>query len=138
MRVRRQFHLDRALAALAVLCLLMMPIEYRGGAEEPHPHAVFQFWDSGNRDAFDHHGHAHAAAAVPRADASEAPTDVPIVTEMTASAERAVGFAVAVSALFLLLSLTRVRRLSIPRTAVPDGLEPVPDVPPPRSVLAPG
>ncbi|MGH2532641.1 MAG: hypothetical protein ACRDJW_10085 [Thermomicrobiales bacterium] len=165
MRARRSIlhpRLDRALIALAVLCVLMMPVEYRGGAETPHAHAVFQFWDTGIASAFDHHGHDHGTAGrhanddvLPTLDsvalggrllpaavsgqiatATSSPPDVPQLSKMTASAERAAGLAVAVSVVLALLALTVLRRLPIAAVRIPAGLTPAPDAPPPRAALA--
>ncbi|MGH2560838.1 MAG: hypothetical protein ACRDJH_17375 [Thermomicrobiales bacterium] len=160
MRARRSIlhpRLDRALIALAVLCVLTMPVEYRGGADVPHAHAVFQFWAAGNGDAFDHHGlvsirsdagwlpvperHVVGGRLLPadvsafRTSATTAPPDVPLLSELTGSAERAVGLAVTVSAATALLALTLLRRLPIATVRIPVGCCPAPDAPPPREKL---
>ena len=46
---------DRPFCLLALLCVLMMPSTYKGGASTPHAHSFFQFWFSGADRAFDHH-----------------------------------------------------------------------------------
>src|SRR4051812_38046114 len=51
--------LQRALLLVAAVSAFMMPSTYRGGAELPHPHALFQFWLSGPETAFDHHRAIH-------------------------------------------------------------------------------
>jgi hypothetical protein len=146
--------LDRALTALAVLCVLMMPVEYRGGAEASHAHAVFQFWASEGVGALDHHGHDHETVtsradslavggwlapitgAESPATATDAPPDTPRLSEFTVAAERAVGMAVAVSAALALLSLVVLRLLPIASVRIPLGLTPAPEAPPPRGATS--
>lgn len=45
---------------LAAFSLLLMPVDYRGGAEEAHPHGVFQLWEEAAHGSLDHHHPAHA------------------------------------------------------------------------------
>ncbi|HEV2067558.1 MAG TPA: hypothetical protein VGR08_12050, partial [Thermomicrobiales bacterium] len=45
----------RLIFLAAALALLTMPVEYRGGAEEAHPHAVVQFWAEASRGSLSHH-----------------------------------------------------------------------------------
>jgi len=56
--------LQRALLLIAAVSAFIMPSTYRGGAELPHPHGLFQFWLSGPETAFDHHraNHDHGDA----------------------------------------------------------------------------
>jgi hypothetical protein len=52
---------ERAFLLVATMCVVLMPSTYRGGAEIPHPHGLFQFWLTGADRAFDHHRHDHGA-----------------------------------------------------------------------------
>ncbi|MGI8477573.1 MAG: hypothetical protein ACR2OO_14560 [Thermomicrobiales bacterium] len=45
----------RPVLLLAALCVLMMPVNMRGGAEAAHPHAFFQFWGEDAEQIFRHH-----------------------------------------------------------------------------------
>jgi hypothetical protein len=46
-----------------LLSLLVMPVTYRGGAEQPHPHVFFQLWIDAAHGSFDHHGGEAEAAS---------------------------------------------------------------------------
>lgn len=45
----------RGLRLFALICILMMPLQFKGGAAETHPHAFFQFWSDAEA-APHHHG----------------------------------------------------------------------------------
>ena len=46
------------LRLFALVCILMMPLQFKGGAAETHPHAFFQFWS--DTEAAPHHHGDHA------------------------------------------------------------------------------
>ena len=51
----RSVRFDRPFCLFALLCVLLMPSTYKGGASTPHAHSFFQFWFTGEDRAFDHH-----------------------------------------------------------------------------------
>jgi hypothetical protein len=55
----RAARVHRSLLFIAAISAMLMPSNYRGGAEPPHPHGFFQFWLSEPERAHDHHGHVH-------------------------------------------------------------------------------
>jgi hypothetical protein len=136
----------RLLLIVAAISLLSMPIDYRGGAELPHAHALFQFWMSGDADAFDHHGPSHDenhehdqsdghdTYSLPMSSRNAVP-DTPTVSNMGSPAE--MGSVLALSLLLTTLLFAEGRRLLIAtwnRTLV--GILPSPERPPPRAVSA--
>jgi len=138
----------RLLTVLFALSLLSMPVDYRGGAELPHAHALFQFWMSGDADAFDHHGHGGSDSDVHHGldqtgnskrsstliTTRKTAPDIPAVSGMGSPAETG-----SVMALSLLLSVVLVvagRKLLIATwTRVLVGMWPSPELPPPRSAV---
>src|SRR5829696_4809437 len=58
----RAARVHRALLLIAAISAMLMPSNYRGGAETPHPHGFFQFWLSEPERTHDHH-HRHGDAA---------------------------------------------------------------------------
>jgi len=52
---------QRLVALVAVLGVCMMPVEYRGGAQMSHAHALFQFLFDAAHGSLDHHGHTFRA-----------------------------------------------------------------------------
>lgn len=148
----RQFHIETWHLIAAALILLTMPVNYRGGAELPHPHAFFQFWSSGDRDAFDHHGrrlseppskqlkHAigfslvRSTASVPSLSANSIhpPPDTPLLSDMGWPAEHADALTVMlVASLLGAVWWVRKTRIETP-WSIPVGHEPRPETPPPR------
>ena len=126
----------RLLTAVAALAILMLPVEYRAGAERAHPHAAFQLWADfahgktphRHDDAATDHA-AHADHETPVA-AVKTPPDVPTVSEATPPAERAAAFASIVALCWLLLWRGRPRVARLGHRLVGRFLRP--DVPPPR------
>jgi hypothetical protein len=55
----------RVLRALAVLGLLLLPIQLRAGAQHPHPHALLQLLVDMSDGSFDHHTLGEEAASPP-------------------------------------------------------------------------
>lgn len=129
--------------ALLVLCAVgLSPVEYRGGAEQPHAHAVFQLWVDAADGTLHHHGDgAHGGApivGVPAANlaaAAEAPPDTPRLGAL-ASAERA-SLILAVAATSFLAAAGSIRVRAVWPLAVALSGRPVaPASPPPRPFVA--
>ncbi|MGH2531205.1 MAG: hypothetical protein ACRDJW_02755 [Thermomicrobiales bacterium] len=117
----------RLMVGLVALTLLTMPTDYRGGADVSHAHAFFQFWTASGLSAHDHHNHAHhfapsrvrdhalagerwlLAPVTPRVEFDghsreiDPPPDVPILTELSVSAEHGglLSLALAITALIV-------------------------------------
>jgi hypothetical protein len=134
---RSRSPIDRRLALLAVLCLLTMPQNYRGGAEDAHPHAIFQFWFTGGHVTAEHHhggGHHDDDTPVPsKTTGSSRLVDnpvVPTISEATPGAERADAIGGIVNAWIvpLLFAALAIVVRSRPLT----GLTIAPELPPPR------
>ena len=119
-----------------------MPVQYRGGADFAHPHAIFQLWVDAARGTTDHvhadRHDAHADAAhgghdVPPERPSEvqtAPPNAPSIAGMTAAVERAAAVAAAlVVAGIILFGRTP---LAADAPLVLAGRFVKPDAPPPR------
>jgi hypothetical protein len=122
-----------------------MPVDYRGGAELPHAHALFQFWMSGDEDAFDHHGHSadhdvhgqgtdhHDGPAAMGAKVEPSP-DTPAVSDLGSEADRTSGIALTLLLVALFLTGAGVQLISnVARRLV--GQLPLPELPPPRAVV---
>jgi hypothetical protein len=140
---------ERGLRLFALFCILMMPLQFKGGAAEPHPHAFFQFWgnseaaphhhgfdeDSG-RDSLNQHEHEHPAAPVKRSLLA-AQNDDPSSVETSVGPPGLIGIGqVAGFALTLFLAALFVTsdraldRLGARATLI--GRSVLPPVPPPR------
>ncbi len=52
-----QLKWSRMLYAVAVVALLAIPVQYRGGADLPHAHALYQLWIPGGYGLVHHHPH---------------------------------------------------------------------------------
>ena len=61
------------LRAVALLGLLLLPIQMRAGAASPHPHALLHLLLDARDGAFDHHTVGNAAVAVEHVDATGFP-----------------------------------------------------------------
>lgn len=130
--------------ALLVLCAVgLSPVEYRGGAEQPHAHAGFQLWVDAADGTLHHHGAgAHRddapTARVPAANtsaAAEAPPDTPRLGAL-ASAERApLILAVAATSFLATAGSIRARTVWPPSLAL-SGRPVAPEPPPPRPGVA--
>jgi hypothetical protein len=144
-----QFHIGAWHLIAAALILLTMPVNYRGGAELPHPHAFFQFWASGDADAFDHHGRrlserphqpvgyslarSATSAPSPATNSIEPRPDTPLLSDMSWPGEHADALAlVLIAALLGTVVAMRAIRVEAP-WSIPIGLQPSPETPPPRS-----
>lgn len=140
--VRRAAGTHRAnVHPILVLLLLgavgLSPVEYRGGAERPHVHVVFQLWDDAADGALDHHAAEDGTpgSGAIRPVGAEAPPDIPRLTA-SASVER-VDPLLAVAAATTLLCAGSVRgRVTWPPAASLSGCPFVPEPPPPRGIVA--
>lgn len=119
---------------LLVLCAVALPpVEYRGGGEHTHAHAVVQLWDDAADGALDHH-HAETGG-VAHGGVAEAPPDVPRLTALAAAEQATPTLVVAAASLLAIVVSIRVR-LAWPPAAVPVGVMVAPEPPPPRRVAA--
>lgn len=136
----------RLLWVAAVLGLLALPVEYRGGAERPHAHAAYQLWyDAAHGSVAHHHrgdDHSGAAhAAVPAASGSAA---VEAVGAAATDAPRLVGLSIGVTKVPLVATLlvllaapiSASARVAWPGLPVLIGRSPPVASPPPRSLGA--
>jgi hypothetical protein len=137
------------LYAVALLGVLTVPVRYRGGAEVPHAHAIFQLWSDAAHGSTDHHrrwrmgeaatrptdhvaaGHRVTAAVVAAAD-----PDLPRLSDLTSEHERPL-LILAVATLGLSVALFRSAPLWSGEP-LPTGRRLRPEIPPPRFVVAPG
>ena len=113
----RSAHL-RVLDVVAVIVLLALPVQYRGGAAMPHPHALLQLWTPGGHGLVHHEppaerlmsGSHDAAEATPRPRhlvGSPGP-GAPTLSAMTSPGESAAVIgAIALSGPVLLLERSR-------------------------------
>ena len=126
------------IAALAAICgLAMLPVEYRGGAEEPHPHAAYQLWyDAAHGSVAHHHAWGEAAAEAHHAPASTPAwvggddSDVPRLVGLSIGAVKVPLIATAV--VLLISTATRRARAAWPAARVLVGRFPRAETPPPR------
>ena len=130
--------------AVAVLGVLALPVGFRGGAQTPHPHALFQLWHDAADGAADHHrrGDGHDAAAHERHRAEpaqpvrgELPPDVPVLSSLSSTV--GLSFALAAITVFGLVLLFGRPSPSWSAAAALVGRRPRPDTPPPRPAAAP-
>ena len=127
------------IAALAALCgLAMLPVEYRGGAEDPHPHAAYQLWyDAAHGSVAHHHAmgdaptEAHHGEASTPAWVDEDGTDVPRLVGLSIGAVKVPLIATAV--VLLTSPATTRSRAAWPAARVLVGRFPWAETPPPRS-----
>jgi hypothetical protein len=132
------------LAVLAAVCgLAMLPVEYRGGAEEPHPHAAYQLWyDAAHGSVAHHHACAetparshHAPAAPPAWAAGEAGSDVPRLVGLSIGAVKVPLVATAIA--LLIAPAAMGARVVWPPLPVLVGRPLRAETPPPRPALLP-
>lgn len=134
------------LGAVAVLGLLMMPVEYRAGAHHPHPHAAFQLWadftpgtvphrhDEGGDAATTLIRGDHGGVAGTDAVWATAPPDVPLLSEVAPALDRAAAVAAVMALVGLLVAAALPRVVGLARRWA--GLLLRPDPPPPRIATA--
>ena len=128
----------------AVLGLLALPVEYRGGAERPHAHAAVQLWFDAAHGAIGHHARAVGATASDAAppspemvhasglDADE--SDTPRLSALTLSAGRILFLAAGI--VIPLPVLLHRRRPGWLLPEILTGSLPNPETPPPRPLAA--
>jgi len=126
----------RLVIAVSALSLLAMPVTYRGGAEQAHPHMFLQLWIDAEQGSFDHHhaipvpGHAHVhTAPKPSAGASQGNTDGPSLTNLLIPEVHGLAVAAWAVLVFVVLIASPVWR---ERFMIPTGRLLQPDFPPPR------
>jgi hypothetical protein len=127
----------------------MMPLQFKGGAAESHPHAFFQFWsdaeaaphhhgfdEESGGDHHDQHAHEHPAAP-PKRSQLVAPGDDPSSVETSVGPPgligigQVAGFALTLFLAALFVTSDRGRnRLGVSATMI--GRSVLPPVPPPR------
>jgi len=109
--------MKRGLWLFALVCILMMPLQFKGGAAESHAHAFFQFWsdaeiaphhhgfdeDSGG-DSHDQHAHEYPAAP-PKRNVLAAQDDEPSPVESSVGPPGQIGIG-QVAGLAMILFLT--------------------------------
>lgn len=134
------------LCAVAALSLFALPVQYRGGADVAHPHAVFQLWLDAADGSTNHHGPAatereHAAddghpdAPARSVLAVEESPDTPRLSEARPAVE---GFALVLTGAALLMALLLVRSTAAwSASPVWSGRLPNPETPPPRPAIGP-
>ncbi|MDP9359517.1 MAG: hypothetical protein M3R02_30375 [Chloroflexota bacterium] len=108
-----QLKWSRTLYAVAVVALLAIPVQYRGGADLPHAHALYQLWIPGGYGLVHHHPHvgervlsmnlSGEANGPPDVVGTRADADGPALAAMTTLAEKSASLAVTVAAALLLL-----------------------------------
>ena len=134
----------RTVLILATISLLTMPVNYKGGAEETHPHGVFQLWEDLSHGSIDHHHAGHesgrrhdesATRSAPAvAETAQADPDLPRLMDGTGPApERPVAIVFGAAEGFLVV--VRSPRL-VTTPARPAGRSLKPALPPPRLALA--
>lgn len=131
----------RLIFLAATLGLLTMPVEYRGGAEEAHPHALAQFWAEAGRGSLSHHhrdgSHYHDIdttrdiAIDETAYHASGDADFPRLSEAT-TAQKYVPIAVAITGVLSTVVFTTRAQRSQFAVKRPQGLNPTPTVPPPQ------
>ncbi len=134
----------RAVYAVAVIALLAMPVQYRGGAALPHPHALFQLWTPGGHGLMHHDPHAGERALSMNASGegnsgsrvvvAVADPGGPALTAMTTLAEKAAALTVVVATALLLLLDRPTVGGQLARRLV--GFTSRPTDPPPRWVVS--
>lgn len=126
---------------LAVLGLLGMPVEYRGGAARHHPHASLQFWSEAGQGSLSHHHpdgshHArdeerHERLTIERLYRVPGDQEVPSLTSATLTQKYAPIAVAAPAALWL--SNPTGHALAIRPTPMPlTGVSHAPPAPPPQ------
>jgi hypothetical protein len=84
------------LRALALLGLLLLPIQMRAGAQDPHPHALLHLLVDARDGAFDH----HTLSEAPGAAGAHHP-DIPTVGQSISAAGGLAALAAVVAALII-------------------------------------
>lgn len=137
----------KGLLLTALLCLVTMPVEYRGGAEHVHPHSSLQVWTEAATGSLDHH-HAgsvrhglpafdhHHFVEQPSDDALRSPAgdlETPSLTTVTVTQKDVPLMIVGTAELPIFLVSARLSRSRAANEWFM-GLNPAPTPPPPRLV----
>ena len=134
-RHRVPFSLVRLAWLAALLGLLACPLEYRGGAEFPHAHAIFQLFYDAAHGSIDHH-HDDGDPATDDADnpppAPHDPVLTPAGARVSPMGESVDGLVVALAAAAIWLVGRQGRWPEPPADRFGDGERPAPEPPPPR------
>lgn len=130
--------LKRGVLVTAMFCLLTMPVEYRGGGEQSHPHSGVQFLTEAAGGSLVHHhassDHQHQGSE-PSPDNAFLPVpgdqETPSLTA-AAMAQKYAPMAIAgASGLYVHVDSARVLHV-LPADEGRTGLNPAPIPPPPR------
>jgi hypothetical protein len=132
------------IAVLAAICgLAMLPVEYRGGAKDPHPHAAYQLWyDAAHGSVVHHHAWAevpasthHPSATAPAWVGGEDDPDVPRLVGLSIGAVKVPLVATAIA--LLIAPAAMGARVVWPPLPVLVGRPLRAETPPPRPALLP-
>lgn len=130
-------HLHPILALLLLCAVGLSPVEYRGGAERPHAHAVFQLWDDVADGALDHHAEADVPLATSVSTGTNsvaaAPPDTPRLSALASAEHASLLLVVVVASVLLTAESIRARAVWPPATTL-SGHPFAPEPPPPRRI----
>ena len=132
------------LLVVSALSLVGMPVSYRGGAKESHPHAFLQLWLDAAHGSFNHHNqqevndqstpitssdreHVRPNQAPVIADGAD--DDGPRITAMTVLEGRTL---VLIAGTWLILCFGAAGRRLFAQGSMLNGRSPRPEFPPPR------
>ena len=145
----RSIHTGRGLRLFALVCILMMPLQFKGGAAESHPHAFFQFWsdaevaphhhgfdEESGGDSHDRHAHEHPSTPMKRSQVAVHDDDFPLVETSVGppgqiGIGQVAGFALTLFLAALFVTSDR-RRDRLRANVMLIGQSVLPPVPPPR------
>jgi len=144
---------EQGLRLFALICILMMPLQFKGGAAESHPHAFFQFWSNAGA-ASHHHGfdedsggdshvqHAHEQPASPQTqtlltahDDDPSPVGSSVGPPGQLGIGQVAGFAMTLSLSALFVTSEREGNRRGARASLM-GRSVLPPVPPPRLLVS--
>jgi hypothetical protein len=132
---RIRFSVIRLAWLAAALGMLACPMQYRGGAELPHDHAIFQLIYDAAHGSIDHHHAGDPASGDDAADVvtpPHAPVTTPAGGRVSPMGESADAL-VATFAAFAIWLLGRRDRWPVPPAdPLREGERPAPEPPPPR------
>ncbi len=136
----------------AIVVLFLMPVEYRAGATQPHPHAIFQLvWEASHGTPKHHHvrvsthpcvratwaddhateSHSGSETASP-AHGAMAESDVASSADGTRASSTLLAVAFMPWLACLIWLATAAARQPLPAGLVPRGLSLAPELPPPQ------
>jgi hypothetical protein len=124
----------------ALLGMVACPLTYKGGAESPHAHAVFQLIYDAAHGSIDHHHDGDGASDDDTGEplpAAQSPAVAPnLSAHLSPMSESADGLALALAAVALWLLCERERWSAPLADAFGDGQRLGPEPPPPRHRFA--